>query len=376
MCAGCAFTCTSIGQLMCAECTGVHQGLPAHGDNDDDGTWAAREEHEAKEAAADELRYQLETQELDHADAMELVRSQGAARVAKLQAGEVSNYLDELTRHGGAEPEPEEADVWGEISPSRMYTEFDLASLQQQRAGMIGAPASVRQLPPIEWDSLPTGDSDSDSDSSPQPAPHSPAMAAPAISAITAAEQAEEDEWIRGFGDQPDAEEAEWEGAAWDEGEGEVMMRAGDGWDELDEMETANAAGSIGGPGTLERQESDDEEAPPECQGGERRYEMRYTLVHPVRRSVQLCVAGAVLREGCAATSDRVVVVAGLIHDRGLRGGDDANGKGVTMAKQYTVEYLLRALGVKHGEGVDDEMLQAMVENLPLGVLLLWLPGR
>ena len=29
MCDFCAFTCTSVGQLMCADCAGVHQGLPA-----------------------------------------------------------------------------------------------------------------------------------------------------------------------------------------------------------------------------------------------------------------------------------------------------------------------------------------------------------
>eukprot|EP01048_Picozoa_sp_COSAG05_P012544 COSAG05_NODE_1263_length_5338_cov_44.046956_5_plen_411_part_00 len=346
----------------------------------DDDDWLERERRLEREEAAEELRYQRETQELDHADAIELVRSQGASRVAKLQTDEVGKYLDELV---GVEPEPE-----------------------------------MRQLPPVEWNS-PTGSSFGSPSSAASGSPVSipaPECAAPvvvgfepqpgSIAALSAAEQAEEDEWMRGFGDHSDADEAEWEDAAWDEGEGEVTMRAGAGWDELDELEeeasgrSATASASAGGvEGNAE--DSEDEQAPAagSVDGGVRRYELRYTLVHPARRNVQLCVAGDVLceaaccpttpppaHEGCgegelptvdsATAEPRVVVVGGLIHDRRRAGssssGDGGGGGG--MAKQYTVEYLLRAFGVSAGEGVDDDALEAMVENLPLGILLLWLP--
>ena len=54
-----------------------------------------------------------------------------------------------------------------------------------------------------------------------------------------------------------------------------------------------------------------------------------------------------------------------MIHDRQQR-----------YASHYTVEYLLKALGVG-AAGIDEEELQAIVENAPVGLLLLWIaPGE
>ena len=175
------------------------------------------------------------------------------------------------------------------------------------------------------------------------------------------ADEAAERAWLEGFANEPEADEAEWDEAEWEEGDGEVTVRAGD-WEALQEEELGQREGAAAGGADGEG--SADEEEPEE--GPRSRYELRYTLVHPATRA-PLCAAGDVLPqpEGAGAGEGAAVVVGGVIHDRQQR-----------YASHYTVEYLLKALGVG-AAGIDEEELQAIVENAPVGLLLLWIaPGE
>jgi hypothetical protein len=164
-------------------------------------------EDEERQAAAEEMRYQLEAQEMDHFDAVELIKAsrvrrlpnaaasarlqralsapapasqpassqQGCsgvepqrwwawltrfpacgcwqdARLSKLQSDEVASYLRELQDEapGGrarAQME-EELDRWGDPPPSPMYTQYDVASLQGQRRSL-----QPRCRAPDDWES-------------------------------------------------------------------------------------------------------------------------------------------------------------------------------------------------------------------------------
>ena len=284
---------------------------------------------EGRQALAEAMRHQLESQEMDHCDEVELVRSSQDARVAKLQTDEVNAYLQEL--RGSTS---EAADVWGEPATSTVFTEYEKSSLTNRRAAasLSGFKAST----PVDWES----------EEAPQLSVIPPGIDCGADS---------DDEWIRGFGNHPDADEcAEWEDANWEEGEGEVMVRAGDCWEAVDKAAADTPAQGLPTDAGAAIP-SDDEEEPPA--GGERiRYRVRYSFSHPVTR-IPLCSAGDVLRDDAGGMS---IIIGGVVHD------SEQN-----YARHYTVEYLLRALDVG-AVGVDEDALEAMLENAPVGLLILW----
>jgi hypothetical protein len=220
-------------------------------------------EDEERQEAAVNMRRQLASQEADHADAFELVRSAQMARVSKIQVAEVSQYLDELQNDmfGSRAPEPE-PDMWGDHAAPSMYTEFERTALEERSARQL--PPSISPPNALDWDEDGVGVSyvappQSYTVEVGYAAPPSPvaaeysSTAAPQIglpmqadsvaAAMERQQQAEEDEWIRGFGDHPDADEAvEWDNAQWVEDEGQVMVRAGDCWEEVDDMEQQQLA--------------------------------------------------------------------------------------------------------------------------------------